>query len=122
MTSEGTNPASLRDMERHSGIGLAQAALSINQIGSVVRQALSYSLEPDMIDPVIREAENDNPAAEFIVAGALETACLFQEAISWYAKSAEHGYRPALERLRQLDASRTPTRTAIQAQTRNTAL
>src|SRR5512133_3267379 len=109
-------------MEPHWRTGLADATLYIDQISSVVRQALSYSLEPDMIDPVIREAENDNPAAEFIVAGARETALMFQEAIAWYGRSAEQGYRPAIERLRQLDAPRTSSRSASIAQIRNTAL
>ncbi len=67
-----------------------------------VRKVLSCSLQDDLIDPIIDEAQNDNPAAEFIVASALETAERILEAIQWYERAAEQGFRPAVERLREL--------------------
>ena len=87
--------------------GSVEATSSIDRIESAVRQSLSFSLEADLIDPIIREAENDNPAAEFIVAGALEAACMFEEAIAWYGRAADQEYHPAIERLRQLGGGRS---------------
>ncbi len=68
----------------------------------IVRRTLSCSLDDDLIDPILDEARNDNPAAEFIVASALETAERVLEAIAWYERAAQQGFRPAAERLRQL--------------------
>jgi TPR repeat protein len=64
-----------------------------------VRKALSYSLDADMIDPILDAADGDNPAAEYIVASALESAGENSEAARWYRRAADQGYRPALERL-----------------------
>lgn len=63
-------------------------------------------LGADIIEPIVEEAEDGNPAAEFIVASALETSAP-AEALEWYRKAAEQGYRPAravLDRLQQLAA------------------
>jgi TPR repeat protein len=57
------------------------------------------AFEPDAIDLILDEAEDDNPAAQYIVASALESAGENLEAARWYRRSADQGYRPALERL-----------------------
>lgn len=78
---------------------------SLHRFEQIIRRVLSCSLEADLIDPILASAEEDNPAAEFIVASALESADRPEEAIAWYRRSAEQGYRPARERLRHLDRS-----------------
>jgi TPR repeat protein len=75
---------------------------SLRRIERIVKDTLARSLEPDTIDPIINEAEEDNPAAQYIVASALELAGEKPEAIRWYRRAADQGYRPALERLRRL--------------------
>jgi TPR repeat protein len=52
-----------------------------------------------MIDPILDAADADNPAAEYIVASALESTGEASEAARWYRRAADQGYRPALERL-----------------------
>ncbi|HEY3297773.1 MAG TPA: hypothetical protein VGK34_03880 [Armatimonadota bacterium] len=74
---------------------------SFRGLERIVRDTLARSLEPDMIDAIINEAEEDNPAAQYIVASALESAGESPEATRWYRRSANQGYRPALERLRR---------------------
>jgi TPR repeat protein len=78
---------------------------SLRRLEQEIRAALSRSLEPDMIDPILDEAERDNAAAEFIVADALESIGNRVEALRWYRRAADQGYRPALERLRRLSSS-----------------
>jgi TPR repeat protein len=78
---------------------------SLRRLEQEIRAALSRSLEPDMIDPILDEAERDNAAAEFIVADALESIGNRLEALRWYRRAADQGYRPALERLRRLSSS-----------------
>ncbi len=75
---------------------------SLRHLESVVRETLSRSLEPDTIGPILDEAEADNPAAQYIVASALESAGEPFEARRWYRRSADQGYSPSLERLRRL--------------------
>lgn len=73
-----------------------------------VREGMKTSgLGADLIEPIVEEAEDGNPAAEFIVASALETSAP-SEALEWYRKAAEQGYRPAravLNRLQQQPAA-----------------
>ena len=76
---------------------------SLHRLEKIVRKALSCSLDADLIDPILAGAEEDNPAAEFIVASALESADRADEALAWYRRAAEQGYRPAQERLRDLE-------------------
>jgi TPR repeat protein len=78
---------------------------SLRRLEQEIRAALSRSLEPDMIDPILDEAERDNAAAEFIVADALESIGNRVEALRWHRRAADQGYRPALERLRRLSSS-----------------
>ena len=47
---------------------------SLRRVERIVKDTLARSLEPDTIDPIINEAEEDNPAAQYIVASALESA------------------------------------------------
>ncbi len=68
---------------------------------SIVRQQLAAFFESTEINAILLEAEEDNPAAQFIVAGALESAGQHEAAFKWYRRSAQHGYFPALERLRR---------------------
>ena len=75
---------------------------SFRSLEKIVRETLARSLEPDMIDAIINEAEKDNPAAQYIVASALESEGEAPEAIRWYRRAADQGYCPALERLRRL--------------------
>jgi TPR repeat protein len=75
---------------------------SLRHLERIVKDTLARSLEPDAIDPIINEAEEDNPAAQYIVASALECAGETPEAVRWYRRAANQGYRPALERLRRL--------------------
>jgi TPR repeat protein len=58
-------------------------------------------LEPDLVDPILSEAEDGSAPAQFIVASALERSGGFEEALEWYRLSARQGYRPAQERLRR---------------------
>ncbi len=74
---------------------------SLRRLESLVRQQLSLRFEPDLIGPILAEAEQGNAAAEFIIADALEAAGEREEAMEWYRRSAEQGYHPALERLRR---------------------
>ena len=74
---------------------------SLHPLEAVVRQQLALAFEGEEIDPILAEAEADNPAAEFIVAGALEAGGKHEEAMKWYRRAAEQGYLPALERLRR---------------------
>jgi TPR repeat protein len=60
-----------------------------------------FGLEPDLVDPILTEAEEDNAPAQFIVASALERSCGMDNAVDWYQRAAHQGYRPALERLRR---------------------
>jgi TPR repeat protein len=78
---------------------------SLRYLEETVRKILARSLEPDLIDPILLEAEEDNPAAEYIVGTALESADQTAEAVRWYRRAADQGYRPALERLRRLSDS-----------------
>lgn len=75
---------------------------SLRSLEKIVKETLARSLEPDTIDPIINEAEEENPAAQYIVASALESAGEVPEATRWYRRAADQGYRPALERLRRL--------------------
>ena len=75
---------------------------SLRSLERIVRETLARSLEPDTIDPIINQAEDDNAPAQYIVASALETAGEVPEATRWYCRAAVQGYRPALERLRRL--------------------
>ena len=77
---------------------------SLHALEDMVRRQLGSCFRIDEIDPILAEAEADNPAAEFIIAAALESAGEREEAMRWYRRSAEQGYLPALERLR-LDPS-----------------
>jgi TPR repeat protein len=72
---------------------------SLHALEAIVRQQLAPSFSANEIDPILAEAEADNPAAEFIVATALESGGERDEATKWYRRSAQQGYRPALERL-----------------------
>ena len=72
---------------------------SLRRLERVVRKALSHSLDADLIDPILDAADEDNPAAEYIVASALESAGEPTEAAKWYRRAADQGYRPAIERL-----------------------
>jgi TPR repeat protein len=74
---------------------------SLRPLETIVRQQLKSAFNAEEIDPILAEAEADNPAAEFIVAGALESGGEQEEAMKWYRRSAEQGYLPALERLRR---------------------
>lgn len=58
-------------------------------------------LEPDLVDPILCEAEDGSAPAQFIVASALEKSGGFDAALEWYRLSARQGYRPAQERLRR---------------------
>lgn len=58
-------------------------------------------LGPDLIEPIVDEAEDGSPSAQFIVGSAMEKASATQEAIRWYRAAAEQGYQPAKERLRR---------------------
>lgn len=58
-------------------------------------------LEPDLVDPILCEAEDGSAPAQFIVASAVERAGCFEDALEWYRLSARQGYRPAQERLRR---------------------
>ncbi len=78
---------------------------SLRTLESLVRKQLEPSFSVEEIDLILAEAENDNPAAEFIVAAALEAASEREESMKWYRRSAEQGYLPALERLRRDSAS-----------------
>lgn len=73
----------------------------LHALENLVRRQLASSFSVDEIDPILAEAEADNPAAEFIVATALESGGEREEAMKWYRRSAEQGYLPALERLRR---------------------
>lgn len=75
---------------------------TLRRLERIVRETLARSLEPETIDPILNEAEKDNPAAQYIVASALESAGETREAIRWYRRAADQGYSPALERLRRL--------------------
>lgn len=72
---------------------------SLRRLEETVRRSASLSFEPDVIDPILDEAEDDNAAAQYIVASVLESAGENFEAARWYRRSADQGYRPALERL-----------------------
>ncbi len=72
---------------------------TLRRLEQIVREILSRSFEPDLIDPIIEQAELDNPAAQFIVGSALETAGETAEAANWFRRSAAQGYRPALDHL-----------------------
>ena len=74
---------------------------SLRAFDSIVRKQLSSRFDSDLVGPILSCAEDDNPAAEFIVASALEAAGEPEQAIKWYRRSAEQGYLPALERLRR---------------------
>ena len=74
---------------------------SLRSLEAVVRRQLASCFQADEIDPILAEADADNPAAEFIVATALESGDEREEALKWYRRSAEQGYLPALERLRR---------------------
>lgn len=74
---------------------------SLHALENLVRRQLASSFSVDEIDPILAEAEADNPAAEFIVAAALESGGEHEEALKWYRRSAEQGYLPALVRLRR---------------------
>lgn len=74
---------------------------SLHALEVIVRRQLASSFSADAIDPILAEAEADNPAAEFIVASALESGGEHEEAMKWYRRSAEQGYLPSLERLRR---------------------
>ncbi len=74
---------------------------SLHALETTVRRQLASSFSADEIDPILAEAEADNPAAEFIVASALESGGEREEAMKWYRRSAEQGHLPALERLRR---------------------
>ncbi len=68
-----------------------------------VRNGMKTSgLATDLIGPIVHEAEDGNPAAEFIVATALEDTNP-SEALEWYRKAAEQGYRPAKAVLNRLE-------------------
>jgi TPR repeat protein len=62
-------------------------------------------LEPDLIEPILDEAEDGSASAQFIVAAALERASVFSEAMHWYRASARQGFQPAKERLRRPNSS-----------------
>ncbi len=62
-------------------------------------------LAPDVIEPILDEAENGIAAAQFIVASGLEKASVLNEALDWYRSAAEKGYPPAKERLDRLRSS-----------------
>ncbi|MGE5114420.1 MAG: hypothetical protein ACM3JB_26460 [Acidobacteriaceae bacterium] len=74
---------------------------SLRAFDSIVREQLSSRFDSDLIGPILASAEDDNPAAEFIVASALEAAGEREQCMKWYRCSAEQGYPPALERLRR---------------------
>lgn len=74
---------------------------SLHALETIVRRQLASSYDSTEIEAILAEAENDNPAAEFIVASALESRGERDEAMKWYRRSAEQGYLPALERLRR---------------------
>lgn len=75
-----------------------------SELIEAVRSGMKTSgLGSDLIEPIVHEAEDGNPAAEFIVANALESTDPM-EALEWYRRSAEQGYKPArtvLERLQR---------------------
>jgi len=62
-------------------------------------------LAPDLVEPILEEAEEGNAPAQFIVASALERAAELGEAKDWYQRAARQGYHPAQERLRRLHLS-----------------
>jgi TPR repeat protein len=74
---------------------------SLHALEAMVRRQLASCFSTDEIGPILAAAEADNPAAEFIVASALESGGEHEEAMKWFSRSAEQGYHPALERLRR---------------------
>jgi TPR repeat protein len=74
---------------------------SLHALEIVVRRQLASSYDGTEIEAILAEAENENPAAEFIIAGALESGGQRKEAMKWYRHAAQLGYLPALERLRR---------------------
>lgn len=62
-------------------------------------------LTPDLIEPILDEAEDGVSSAQYIVASGLEKTSLLNEARKWYRAAADQGYQPAKERLRQLHSS-----------------
>lgn len=74
---------------------------SLHALETIVRRQLAFYFSPGEIDPILAAAEADNPAAEFIVASALESGGMHKEAMKWFCRSADQGYHPALERLRR---------------------
>jgi TPR repeat protein len=74
---------------------------SLHALETIVRRQLASYFAPDEIDSILAEAEADNPAAEFVIASALESGGKHQEAMKWFRRSADQGYHPALERLRR---------------------
>lgn len=69
---------------------------------SEVRNALVQQLDPDLVEAVLEEAVQENPAAEFIVGSALEDENRLGDAINWYRLAAAQNYSPARERLQRL--------------------
>jgi hypothetical protein len=78
---------------------------SFRRLEEEIREVLALTLDLDMIDPILQEAEHGNPAAQFIVADALESLGRPEEASEWFHSAADQGYGPALERLRRLPFS-----------------
>ena len=74
---------------------------SLHGMKAIARGQLASSFRPEEIDPILAEAEANNAAAQFIVASALESGGEHEEAMKWFRRSADQGYRPALERLRR---------------------
>lgn len=62
-------------------------------------------LGPDLIEPILDEAEDGVASAQYIVASGLEKASMMSEAVEWYRAAADQGYLPAKERLRRLHSS-----------------
>ncbi len=73
-----------------------------NLIQAVMNGMKSSGIATDLIVPIVHEAEDGNPAAEFLVGSALEDSRP-AEAIEWYRRAAEQGYRPAMAVLQRLE-------------------